>query len=283
MTRLPIARIPTLLAIVPAVALAADPGVAAPPASLPITVVQYPNPQGDAGSVAAAAQPDTAGTAASGDTEAATAAPAVSPAPAAMTSSAELPSAAASKPRNDDPEKLLRVDDPDALALARTGRRNYRIGSAIAWAGLAAYAGGSIAGYPEVSFPGAAVQFVGISLIGWGAGQMAGAARQNNPEIYQEPGSGALAYKTGAAIIGTAAIAMIAAPLLDDDSNERTVRRYGSLGLLAGQLVHYVAWYQFANRREAADLALASAQIVPVFTVASDRSLAPGLSLVATF
>jgi hypothetical protein len=59
---------------------------------------------------------------------------------------------------------------------------------------------------------------------------------------------------------------------------------FTGLGLLAaGQIMHYVSWYQFSRRRSVGNINLASWSVIPDLRVASNGVQATGMKLALRF
>lgn len=170
--------------------------------------------------------------------------------------------------------------------MAASGNALYRAGSVSTWVGLGAFWGGFFTNQGLISNLGLLAMWGGIPMMGVGSGQVQDAAVAINPESNEAGSLGWPLYGAGlASQIGS--FVVLVANLKEDDNGDLTIAPAAAITglslLAAGQIMHYVSWYQFSRRRSAGNSNLASWSIVPDLRVAGHGVQATGARLALRF
>lgn len=170
---------------------------------------------------------------------------------------------------------------------AASGNSLYTIGSISTWVGLAAYWGGGFGGVPAVSSLGALAMWSGIPMMGVGSGQVQDAALAIDPEAGTAGSAGWALYGLGL-VSQIAGSVVIVSNLHDDGGGNGPTAPPAAIitGLslqVAGQIMHYVSWYQFSRRRALGNINLASWSLQPEVRLAAGGAALPGARLTYRF
>jgi hypothetical protein len=190
------------------------------------------------------------------------------------------PAASAGKGRMSEAKEQLYRD------MASSGNSLYKMGSYLAWGGLAVNVAGNLSNSFVVARVGGLVNAIGIPMMGVGAGRVQSAARAINPEAGSVGNAGWPLYWGGWGLQAAGIVVLVSSTEDDgygDPSISSGALATGIVLLLTGQVLHYVSWYQFSRRREIGNINLISLSVLPDIRVADNRVTAGGAKLVWAF
>jgi len=175
---------------------------------------------------------------------------------------------------------------PTAVSFAKElyagGETKQLVGRVMSWGGLAATVIGSAANQSQLSGIGGLVMLVGIPVNGSGASDMVEAANQLNPEVKIEM-NGWGTYGASWGLMGGG----IAVLLAGVGNNSVPMAATGAIAFLAGDIMQYVAWYQFSASADRAQLSHKNSPyamaVSPAVYASRDGALVPGMNLALRF